>query len=158
MSKQQRAYIPIKCYNKIFDRDKYLYSLGNDLRLPFPVNLQKAGVFAISLFAWGALLTILDINFISLFGLVLVLGPPILFAIFSTKKLAFFNDRNVFQFIYAMIAFSQEPKGWTDWNNNSMKDEYFESNNYFWVIRNPETQLDTWQRTVDEGRARSEYV
>lgn len=134
----QQNHILILNMTGFFKRELRMYALG-DIRFKNPISLKKAAYIMGFLLAWSLpMLLIVGIKFNPVY-LAILLGPPILLGNFAGKPI--WGGKPLFDFIGTSVKFIQEPKGWTDLQNNNMNEDTYFVDSEIWVSRRRELQM-----------------
>lgn len=131
-----------------FNREIFMYALG-DIKLKNPIPMRKAAHIIGFLVAWCLPLVFVFGLHLNVFYIMFLLVPPIVLGNLATKQI--FGGKGLLDFASTVTAFIGEPKGWTDWNNNHMRQERYTISNEIWISRRRELQL---LADVIEGKAR----
>lgn len=117
---------------RFFHRESYMYSFG-DIKFKNPVPLNRAMFMTLFIVGW----TIPHIMFFGLmfnvWYLMWILVPPVALGIYATKPI--FGGKTLFEATNTMVEFMSEPKGWTDYNNNAMREETYYISDEIWISR-----------------------
>lgn len=131
---------------EFLNRPIYLYALG-DIRLKNPVPLKKAAFILTGFIVYTVPLIMIFGLIMSPFYLAFILGPPIIVGSYATKPL---GGRTIFEHANVMVEWVSEPKGWTDFKANSMREEKHSIISEIWISRRRELNL---LAEIVEGKA-----
>lgn len=120
-----------------FNRTSYLYAIG-DFKINPPLPLNTAAYIILFMGLWTVPFLFIVGIYLNPWYIGLIILPPILLGTFATKNI--FGGKNLMDFLNTLLAFSGEPKGWMDGENNNMKDDYYTVKSEIWVSRRRELQ------------------
>lgn len=133
-----RSQIIIINMTNFFNRELFMYALG-DIKFKKPVSLKKAAYILLFLLIWTLpILFALKFKF-NPFTVVFAFAPPILLGNFAGKPV--WGGKPLFDYLKTSIRFLTLPKGWTDLNDNDMKETTHYTESEIWVSRRRELQI-----------------
>lgn len=134
----EKSRIIVLNMTNFFNRELFMYALG-DIRFKKPVSLKKAAYIIVFLIIWTIpIILIVGIQF-NLVFLAILIVPPVLLGNFAGKPV--WGGKSLLDFLKTIITFAKEPKGWTDLQNNDMKEDVYYVESEIWVSRRRELQL-----------------
>ena len=122
-----------------FNRELFMYSLG-DISFKKPVSLKRAGYTMLGILVWSVPMFFIVGLILNPFYFALLLAPPIIFGIYSTKPV--FNGKTLPDFLKTLIKYTTESKAWTDLNSaKTFGEDMYYIDQEIWVGRRRELQI-----------------
>jgi len=138
--------LPILNMTSFFNRELYLYSLG-DISLSKPVSLKKAGFFLIGLVVWTLPMILVFGFHFNPFYLIFVASVPFLLAVAGDKPL--FDGRGVIDAVRVTFKYIFSQKCYTDFTVSDIhKDPEYFIEKEVWIGRRRELMelAELWER------------
>lgn len=125
--------------NNVFRSPSYIYALDDDIKFSKPIEIKKAWVIMLTFIIWvSAFVIIFGIKINIWYGIFLVV-PPMLIGNFINKPVV--QGRTIGGFARIFLSWRMEPRGFTDWEPNDMREEIYEVDYEYLVSRRKDMQI-----------------